>query len=147
MKSQEIINPKFLARAVFLTGVTDYGNELLRFHPNIKLSEKIKHDLCLKSMPMACEDDEMLITHISDYQAICLTKLIPCFEKNSFRETTHATLGLLIPRGINPIPYYQFIEKLMKDLKDKGDLNKETLERMVPIIYAKLNQNFNNGSF
>jgi len=122
--------------------MTDFGIELIQFYPSIKLSESIRHDLCIKSMPMACEDGDMLITHIGKYQAICLTRLIPCFEENSFKEKTLATLGLLIPRNINPVPYYKILENLLHELELKESLTKDYLSLIVPKLYHSINSKF-----
>ncbi|MHA1223799.1 MAG: hypothetical protein ACTSSG_08830 [Candidatus Heimdallarchaeaceae archaeon] len=138
MANPEEVN-NLLTRAVFLTGMTDFGIELMQFYPNIQLSESIRHDLCIKSMPMACEDGDMLITHIGEYQAVCLTRLIPCFEENSFKEKTHATLGLLIPKDINPIPYYKILEKLLYELELIDGLTKDYLSLIVPKLYHSIN--------
>ncbi len=130
----------FQARAVFLTGMTDYGNELLHFHPNIKISEEIDHQLCLKSMPMACQDGDMMVTFIGDLQAVCVTRLIPNFEKDSFKKETFATLGLLIPKETNPIPYYKMLKNLLERFAQEGKLSKDSLVNSIPKIYATLNQ-------
>ncbi len=130
----------FLARAVFLTGMTDFGNELLYFYPEVTISEKIDHDLCLKTMPMACQDGDMLITRIGDLNAVTVTRLIPCFEKNNYKKETFATLGILIPMDINPIPYYKMIANLLTKFSENGNLNKETLIDSIPKLYKTLNQ-------
>lgn len=127
-------------RAVFLTGLTDLGNEILYFYPEIKLSESITRDICLKSMPMACEDGDMLVTMIGDYQAVSVTRTIPCFEENSFKDSVFAALGLLIPKGVNPVPYYSILDKIMKKCEADGTLDKQTLMQIVPHLYLKLNQ-------
>ncbi len=129
----------FQARAVFLTGVTDFGNEILRFFPDVQISETMDHALCLKSMPMACQDGDMLITRIGNMQAVCVSRLIPSFEEDTFKTETFATLGLLIPPETNPIPYYKIISNLMQKLDDEGKLNKETLVNTVPKLYKQLN--------
>ncbi|MHA1199389.1 MAG: hypothetical protein ACTSQF_08695 [Candidatus Heimdallarchaeaceae archaeon] len=133
------------ARAVFLTGMTDFGNELLHFHPNVKISEEIDHQLCLKSMPMACQDGDMMITHIGDLQAVCVTRLIPNFEKDSFKKETFATLGLLIPQETNPIPYYKMINNLLQRFEQEGKLSKDALVSSIPKIYATLNKKVNSS--
>jgi len=129
----------FFARAVFLTAMTDIGNELLHFYPKVKINEDINHNLCLKTMPMACEDGDMMITHISDFQAVCVTRLIPNFEEDSFKKETFATLGLLIPKNINPIPYYKMLSNLLSRLKENGRLNKEALVESIPKMYDSIN--------
>jgi hypothetical protein len=130
----------FLARAVFLTGMTDFGNELLYFYPEVKISEQIDHDLCLKTMPMACQDGDMLITRIGNFNAVTVTRLIPCFEKNSFKKDTFAALGVLIPLDINPIPYYKMLEKLLNRFEQEGNLTKDALVDSVPKLYKSINQ-------
>jgi hypothetical protein len=136
-------NHDHLARAVFLTGMTEIGNKLLHFHPNIKISEEINRDLCLKSMPMACQDGDMMITHIGDFQAVCVTRLIPSFEQDSIQKETLATLGLLIPKDINPIPFYKMISNLLKRFEEEGKLTKDTIVNSIPKIYITLNQKMN----
>ena len=133
-------NNNLMARAVFLTGMTEMGNELLYFHPNVKISEEIDHELCLKSMPMACQDGDMMITHIGEFQAVCVTRLIPSFEEDSFQTETFATLGLLIPKDTNPIPYYKMIDNLLKRFKEEGKLTKDTIVESIPKLYMTLNQ-------
>ncbi|TFG09673.1 hypothetical protein EU534_01925 [Candidatus Heimdallarchaeota archaeon] len=133
------------ARAVFLTGMTDLGNELLYFHPNVKINEKIDRCLRLKTMPMACEHGDLMITHISEFQAVCVTRLIPNFEEDSFKKETFATLGLLIPQETNPIPYYKMLKNLLAKLEAEGKLNKETIVESIPKIYTSLNQKINSA--
>jgi len=132
----------FQTRAVFLTGMTDMGNELIHFYPEIQLSESTNHDICLKSMPMACEDGDMLVTHIGELQAVCVTRLIPSFEKNSFKDKTYASLGLLIAKETNPIPYYKMIQKILKKFESKGNLTKDMLVKIVPALYDVINKKF-----
>ncbi len=140
MGSADIKTNDHQVRAAFLTGLTDMGNELLCFYPNIQLSDSINHDLCLKSMPMACEDGDMVITIIGEYQAICVTRIIPCFEENSFKDSTYAALGLLVPKGVNPVPYYNLLDKILKKSEAENILNKQTLMQIVPKLYHKINQ-------
>ena len=132
----------FQTRAVFLTGLTDLGNELLYFYPEIQLGESINHDICLKTMPMACQDGDMLITIIGEYQAVSITRTIPCFENNSFKSKTFAALGLLITKGINPIPYYTLLQNLLEKLEKAGSLNKDALIKSVPKLYHSINKRF-----
>ena len=127
-------------KAVFLTGMTNLGNELLYFYPEIMISEQINHDLCLKTIPMACEDGDMLITRISDLQAVTITKLLPSFEIDAFREETYASLGLLISLDTNPIPFYKFLEKFLTRFKEEGKLTKDILIASIPKIYQYFNQ-------
>ncbi|OLS31228.1 MAG: hypothetical protein HeimAB125_16690 [Candidatus Heimdallarchaeota archaeon AB_125] len=130
----------YLARAVFLTGITDFGNELLYFYPEVKISEQIDHDLCLKTIPMACQDGDMLITRIGDLNAVTVTRLIPCFEKNNHKKETFASLGILIPLDVNPIPYYKMLANLLSRFEQEGKLNKEALVNCVPKLYKTINQ-------
>ena len=120
--------------------MTDFGNELLHFHPEVKISEEIDRELCLKSMPMACQDGDVMITHIGDLQAVCVTRLIPCFEKNSFKTETFATLCLLIPQNTNPVPYHKILSNLLNKYEQKGKLSKEILVDSVPKLYSVLNK-------
>ena len=53
MKNVPNGNNDLLARAVFLTGMTDLGNEHLHFYPEVQISEEIDHDLCLKTIPIS----------------------------------------------------------------------------------------------
>ncbi len=142
MKPKSNDSKDFQTRAVFLTGMTDIGNELLHFYPEVKIGETINRDICLKSMPMACEDGDMLVTHIGNLQAVCVTRLIPSFEKNSFKDKIYASLGLLIPIETNPIPYYKIIQKILKKFESKGNLNKEMLVKIVPALYDVINKKF-----
>jgi hypothetical protein len=142
LKPESRVEKDFQTRAVFLTGMTDIGNELLRFYPEVKIGESINRDICLKSMPMACKDGDMLVTNIGNLQAVCVTRLIPCFEKNSFKDKTYASLGLLIPKDTNPIPYYKMIQKILKKFESKGNLTKDMLVKIVPALYDVINKKF-----
>ena len=142
MKPKSNILNDLQTRAVFLTGMTDVGNELLYFYPEIKIGETINHDICLKSMPMACEDGDMLITNIGNLQAVSVTRLIPCFGGKSCKDKTYASLGILIPKDTNPIPYYKMIEKLLKKFESKGNLTKDMLVKIIPSLYDAINKKF-----
>ena len=91
-------------------------------------------------MPMACEDGDMLITNIGNLQAVCVTRLIPCFTKSTLRDKTYASLGLLIPKDTNPIPYYKMIQKILKKFESKGNLTKDMLVKLVPALYDIINK-------
>jgi len=79
-----------------------------------------------------------------NHQAVSVTRIIPCFEENSFKSCTFATLGLLIPKGVNPIPYYNILDKILKKCDAEGTLNKQTLMQIVLHFYLKINQKLRN---
>lgn len=140
MQEKNITNKGLQAQAVFLTAMTDFGNEVIHFHPEVKISEDVDHELSLKTMPMACKDGDMVITLIDEFQAVCVTRLIPNFEEDSMKQETFATLGLLIPQDTNPVPYYKMLSNLLERFEKEGKLTKDVLVKSIPNIYNKLNQ-------
>ena len=133
-------NRNLATAAVFLTGLTTLGNELLEFFPESDFCEDIDNELCLKSMPMGGKDKDSIVTNVNDNQAVCIMRSIPGFESPSEKRDMYVSLGLLIPKGRNPIPYQNILTKLTDQFDAKGILNKRTLTRIVPNLFHILNR-------
>lgn len=131
---------KLSAKAVFLTGLTKIGNEILEFFPEIDYCEDLDKELCLKSMPMGGKDGDSIVTKIDNQQAVCIMRSIPDIEDSQNLHSMFVSLGLLIPLRVNPIPYQDILTKLTDTCKENGMLNKETLTRIVPNLYHVLNR-------
>ena len=112
----------------------------MEFFPETDFCEDLDNELCLKSMPMGGKDKDSIVTNVNDSQAVCIMRSIPSFENPTERHHMYVSLGLLIPKGRNPIPYQNILKKLTDQFEAKGILNKKTLTRIVPNLFHILNR-------
>ena len=130
----------FATDAVFLTGLTELGNEMLEFFPSTDFCEDLDNELCLKSMPMGGKDKDSIVTSVDENQAVCIMRSIPDHSHPEEKRNMYVSLGLLIPKGRNPIPYQNILTKLTDQFEARGILNKKSLTRLVPNLFHVLNR-------
>ncbi len=129
-------------KGVFITAISTLGPEIISFYPNkLKLNENEKREIGLKSMPMSGKEGDFISVNLEHFQISCLLTLIPPFEVNYDKRDTFASIGFLIGKDENPIPYRLFLEKLISKCKEHNILNMNTLKEIVPQAYSV----FKNG--
>ncbi|MFW9917075.1 MAG: hypothetical protein ACFFGZ_15825 [Candidatus Thorarchaeota archaeon] len=126
-------------QAVFIAGVTATGPGIIDLYPKIYLSDRERQEVYHKSMPMGGKDGDSISTSIGNYQLVCIINSVPSFEVLHVEPETFISFGLLIPKGVNPLPYREILQKVTEAFKAENLLNIDTFKGIKEEIFSTMN--------
>lgn len=133
--------------AVFVSGVTAMGPEVLIISPKLDLEEELQFEISMKCLPMKANCGDSLTVTIGDFFAVCLILLVPPFENNYDERDKLVSLGLLFDKKFNTFPYQTVLEGMRNLCINKKIMSLQLLKNIVPKLYDMFtDQNINSFS-
>lgn len=130
--------------SVILTGLTLRGPDIITQYPVISLSSEERLSIAMKSLPYGGQCGDIVNVTLNGYQMIFVLLSVPAFEVGLDQRETTVSMGILIPRDINPLPYQRALKNIAINCKEHKILNIHSLEIIMKELYKTIINNKEN---
>lgn len=133
-------SPLGVMKAVFLTAFLTMGPEILLTIPRMSFSESEEKEISLKSMPMAGNRGDFISVHLGNYQIASLLLTAPSPEEVLDPRDIFVSIGFLLTRDENAVPYRSILEQLVAQLELHHLITINSLKKILPQLHRIFEQ-------
>ncbi|MFW9993717.1 MAG: hypothetical protein ACFFD4_16845 [Candidatus Odinarchaeota archaeon] len=88
-------------------------------------------------MPMSGNCGDSVSVTVGDYLAVSTLLSVPAFENSYYKRDTFVSIGFLIYKEVNPLPYQSILENIALTYRDRDILRVPILQKITgPDKYA-----------